>query len=225
MRHAPPGHAIDGAGGPGGHMGHGRLYDALAHLVFGGRQRAVFARLAELSGTQRGDHVLDVGCGTGLLTRMVARRAAPNGSATGVDPSEEALARARRTTRLANAAYQVGRAEELGFPDATYDVVVSSLMIHHLPDQARPRALREMFRVLRPGGHLLVAEFRAPENPALKRLIRPVMSPAMATNPIHLLGPMLADAGFRQVTSGDLRPWIGFLQAMKPSEGQGPALS
>ncbi|MGH9189970.1 MAG: class I SAM-dependent methyltransferase [Acidimicrobiales bacterium] len=197
-------------------MGHGRLYDILAHVVFGSRRNRVFARLAALSGTRPGDHVLDVGCGTGVLTRAVARCAAPGGSAIGVDPSEGALARARRTTRLDNCTFQVDRAEALALPDTDYDVVVSSLMIHHLADQDRARALAEMFRVLRPGGRVLVAEFRPPGNAIVRRLIRPVVSPAMETNPIHLLEPMLTAAGFDHVTSGDLRPWIRFVGAVKP---------
>lgn len=216
MRHAPPGHATYGAEGHRGHMGHGRVYDALAHLVFGGRRSRVYARLAALSGTRPGDHVLDVGCGTGVLTRAVARCAAPGGSVIGVDPSEEALARARRTTRLDNCTFQAGSAEALDLPDTDYDIVVSSLMIHHLPDQDRARALAEMSRVLRPGGRILIAEFRPPSNPIVKRLIRPVVSPAMKTNPIHLLEPMLTATGFDQVTSGDLRPWIRFVGAVKP---------
>ncbi len=212
-----------GTGDEPGDMSHGRLHDALAHVVFGGRRRRVLSRLADLSGIRPGDHALDVGCGTGLLTRMIACRAAPGGHAIGVDPSEEALARARRATRLANCAFQQGRAETLEFPDASYDVVVSSLVIHHLPEEARPEALAEMFRVLRPGGRILIAEFRPPRSAILKRLMGPVMRPAMEHNPLHLLEPMVTAAGFDPTESGDVRPWVHYVLSVKPlSGGQHP---
>lgn len=214
--HGLSGHGTQGPGEHRGHMGHGLLYDVLSHLVFGGRKAHVFARLGKLSGARPGDRVLDVGCGTGFLTRSVARRIAPDGSVIGIDPSEDALTRARRTTRLLNCSFKAGQAAALDYPDASYDVVVSSLVMHHLPDQDRARALAEMFRVLRPGGRVLVAEFQPPSHPIVKRLMRPVMSPAMENNPVLLLEPMLGASGFEQVTSGNIPPWIRFVAAVKP---------
>jgi len=73
------------------------------------------------------------------------------GTAMGGDPSREAIARARRLTRVANCTFSEGIAQALDAPDRSYDVVVSSLVVHHLPETLRPPALREMVRVLRPG--------------------------------------------------------------------------
>jgi SAM-dependent methyltransferase len=132
--------------------GSGRTYDIHAAVFFGGRRRRVFGRLAAESGARPGHRVLDVGCGTGYFTRMMAQAVAPGGTAHGVDPSAEAISHARRTTRLDNCTFAAGVAEALDAPDGSYDIVVSSLMIHHLPGALRPRATSEMFRVLRPGG-------------------------------------------------------------------------
>jgi ubiquinone/menaquinone biosynthesis C-methylase UbiE len=77
------------------------------------------------------------------------------------------------------------------WPDGSYDVVVSSLMIHHLPETQRPRAIREMLPVLRHGGQVLIADFRPPTNRIGRRLIGSVISPAMLNNPVHLLDPMV----------------------------------
>jgi ubiquinone/menaquinone biosynthesis C-methylase UbiE len=160
--------------------------------------------------------VLDIGCGTGHFTRVMAEAVAPDGSVQGVDPSGEAITRARRLNGLPNCTFSTGVAEALDAPDGTYDVVVSSLMIHHLPDALRSRALGEMFRVLRPGGSVLVAEFRPPATRIGRRLIG-AHSPAMANNRIDLLAPLIRDAGFDQLRTGDLRPWIHYVQALKPT--------
>jgi ubiquinone/menaquinone biosynthesis C-methylase UbiE len=126
--------------------------------------------------------VLDVGCGTGYLTRLMAQAVTPRGTAQGLDPSDEAITQAQRLTRLANCTFADGIAEALDAPDSTYDVVGSSLMIHHLPETLRPQAIGEKFRVLRAGGSVLIAEFRPPASRIGRHLIAS-HSPAMATTP------------------------------------------
>jgi ubiquinone/menaquinone biosynthesis C-methylase UbiE len=204
-------------------MGHGRgrRYDLLSTLFFLGRRRDVFARLAALSGARPGDQVLDVGCGTGYFTRLLAEAVAPCGTAVGVDPSPEVIVRARRSTGLTNCTFVEGIAEALDAEDQSYDVVVSSLMLHHLPETLRPQAIREMSRVLRPGGRVLVADFRPPTTRIGRLLLKGhVISPAMRTNPVHLLEPMVREAGFEQVTGGDVRPWLRYAQAVKQAGAQ-----
>jgi ubiquinone/menaquinone biosynthesis C-methylase UbiE len=142
----------------GGHMGYGPTHHVLAAMFFGGRRRRVYTELA----TRSGDRVLDVGCGDGYFTRIMANAVGAAGTALGIDPSPEAIARARKVTRAANCTFSEGVAEHLNASEGSYDVVVSSLIVHHLPEPIRPQALREMFRVLLPGGRVLIAEFRPP---------------------------------------------------------------
>jgi ubiquinone/menaquinone biosynthesis C-methylase UbiE len=198
------------------HTGHGLSYDVHVGAFFGGRRRRVFTRLAAISGARPGDHVLDIGCGTGYFTRVMARAVSRNGTAKGVDLSSEAIERARRITRLPNCTFAKGSAEALDEPDRSYDAVVSSLMIHHLPETVRSQAFQEMFRVLRPGGRVLVAEFRPPTTRIGRSLVAPFTSPAMQNNPIHLLAPLAGEAGFEDVRNGDVRPWISYVHAVKP---------
>jgi ubiquinone/menaquinone biosynthesis C-methylase UbiE len=95
---------------------------------------------------------------------MLAEAVGPDGSVVGVDAAPEMTDYAsRKARRLSNCGFQLGDAGSLDFPNAAFDVVVSSLMMHHLPEEGRLRAVREMRRVLRPGGTLLLADVRIPE--------------------------------------------------------------
>lgn len=83
----------------------------------------------------------------------------PGGLVTGLDTSAPAIGYARRRAP-ANCSFVVGMAQGLPLPDQSFDVVASTLAAHHIPEEARRRAFGEMYRVLRPGGALLAADFR-----------------------------------------------------------------
>ncbi len=200
---------------PGLILDHGPSYDLFAAAFFGGRRRQVFTRLAAMSGARPGDRVLDVGSGTGYFTRIMAEAVGPNGAAVGVDPSASGVERSRRATRLSNCTFVEGVAEALDFTDGPFDVVVTSLMMHHLPEDLRSQAIAEMLRVLRPGGRVLVADFRPPTSRVGRRLIGAITGPAMETNPVHLLEPMVRGAGFEQVSTGYVRPWMHYVYGEK----------
>ncbi|RZL94713.1 MAG: methyltransferase domain-containing protein [Variovorax sp.] len=109
--------------------------------------------IARAAGVERGQRVLDVACGTGVLACAAAELAGAEGQVTGLDANPQMLAVARRkSTRID---WVDGRAESLPFPDAAFDAVVSQFGMMFFDD--RPAALREMLRVLRPGGRFAVA--------------------------------------------------------------------
>ncbi|MFC4126242.1 class I SAM-dependent methyltransferase [Nocardia rhizosphaerae] len=206
-------------GTPGLTIDHGGSYDAFGAVFFGGRRDRVYRRLAELSGAKPGDQVLDIGCGTGYLTRRMAALVG-TGTVVGLDPSAIVLDRARRITGEPNCTYTVGVAESLSAEDDSFDVVDNCLMLHHLPHELRATALAEMRRVLRPGGRLLIGEFRPPANPIGRHLVRVLTGPAMAHNPIDELAPMVTHAGFERVGSTDMHPWIRCVTAAKPGAAE-----
>ncbi|MDH4611469.1 methyltransferase domain-containing protein [Pseudomonas sp. BN102] len=111
------------------------------------------ARVAAEAGITSGQRVLDVACGTGVLACAAAERAGPEAEVVGLDANAEMLAVARR--KSASIEWLEGRAEALPFPDASFDAVVSQFGFMFFDD--RPAALREMCRVLRPGGNLAIA--------------------------------------------------------------------
>ncbi|HEY1382086.1 MAG TPA: methyltransferase domain-containing protein [Dongiaceae bacterium] len=125
---------------------------------------ALFAHWApvmcDIARIETGHRVLDVACGTGALTRAVLARVGPRGMVVGLDPNQDMLSVARR--RSGDIAWREGKAEAIPFPDAHFDAVVSQFGFMFFED--RPRALREMIRVLRPGCRLAVAVCDAVEN-------------------------------------------------------------
>jgi len=145
-----------------------RHYDLLAWVLTLGRDRALRERFVEIAGLAPGETVLDVGCGTGALAVVAARRVGPTGRVHGVDASPEMIAQARAKAEKAgvDVAFDVARAESLPVADASVDVVLSTLMLHHLPAVVRERFVGEIRRVLKPGGRVLAVDF---EPPAQKR--------------------------------------------------------
>jgi ubiquinone/menaquinone biosynthesis C-methylase UbiE len=105
-----------------------------------------------------GERVLDVACGTGLVTLPTARAVGPGGRVVGVDLSDRMVDAARALAAahgVANASFERMDAERLALPDAGFDVVLCALGLMYLP--APEQALREMRRVLRPGGRMAIA--------------------------------------------------------------------
>lgn len=141
-----------------------RYYDVLAWLLTLGRERQLRERLVELARVQPGESVLDVGCGTGTLAIAAKLRVGSAGTVVGIDASPEMVGRAKRKAAKArtDVVFQTAIVEALPFPDASFDVVLSTLMLHHLPGPVRERCVREVRRVLRPEGRMLAVDFAKP---------------------------------------------------------------
>jgi ubiquinone/menaquinone biosynthesis C-methylase UbiE len=165
----------------------------------------VYRRIVALSGARPGDRILDIGCNGGYLARLLAAAVTPGGHVTGVDPSPPAIAHATRRAP-ANAAFAVGAAQDLRWPDGEFDVVTSTLAVHHIPEPDRAAAFGEMFRVTRPGGRLLIADFR----PSRWHRGPHGMKHAHGID----LAALAEAAGFRVEASGDL-PLLHYIQAVR----------
>jgi demethylmenaquinone methyltransferase/2-methoxy-6-polyprenyl-1,4-benzoquinol methylase/phosphoethanolamine N-methyltransferase len=106
-------------------------YDVLTNRIL----RPSEASIGALAGIKPGTKVLDVGCGSGRLTMAAQKWVGPTGEAQGIDPAPEAIKVARENAARAGLAakFDVGLVEAIPFPDATFDVVLSRLVLHHLP--------------------------------------------------------------------------------------------
>lgn len=140
------------------------LYDPFVKL-FGGD--AVRRTLLHQAALRPGHRVLDVGCGTGTLATMI-KRLHPDVDVVGLDPDPKALARAGR--KAARAAFSIrfdqGFADELPYPEASFDRVLSSFMFHHLPPDEKGRMLRAVRRILKLGGEFHMLDFEGSEDGA-----------------------------------------------------------
>src|SRR5579859_367463 len=124
---------------PRGAVLHGaRGYDLVVWLFTLGRERRFREKLLALAGLQEGESVLDVGCGTGTLA-LLAKERVGSAVVTGIDASPQMVARAKRKAARAGAAVEFleASADALPFPEARFDLVLSTLMLHHLGAEAR----------------------------------------------------------------------------------------
>jgi len=141
-----------------------RFYDLMVWLLTLGREGPFRERLVELARLQPGESVLDVGCGTGTLAIAAKQRVGAAGVVHGIDASPEMIARATRkaTKGGVDVTFRTAVVEALPFPDRQLDVVLSTLMLHHLPRTTREQSAREIRRVLKPGGRVLAVDFGMP---------------------------------------------------------------
>ena len=141
-------------------MGHDRLlplYDPLQRLL---GMESVHRQLVNQARIQPDQRILEIGCGTGNLAILI-KRLHPGAEVVGIDPDPKALARAQRKARRKTLYVHLDRgfAEELPYSDASFDLVVSALMFHHLGPEEKEKTLEEARRVLKPGGSLHLVDF------------------------------------------------------------------
>lgn len=161
-----------------------------------------------------GESVLDVGCGTGAITRLAKQQVGPKGRVVGLDASPEMIDVARQQAVKAklDIDFRLEAIEHMPFPDASFDVVLSSFMIHHLPGDLKRLGLLEVRRVLKPGGRLLIAEFFTNPQPKWWQSLLPMH--AQMGLPPELLPNLLHEVGFTDLQTGNLKfGTIGYVLA------------
>jgi demethylmenaquinone methyltransferase/2-methoxy-6-polyprenyl-1,4-benzoquinol methylase/phosphoethanolamine N-methyltransferase len=194
-------------------------YDIFTGLMGLGVNRPNSRMVIELAKIKAGDKVLDVGCGTGNLTLTAKIYAGAPGSVYGIDPSPEMIDVAQKKAKRmgSDTVFDIGLIEKIAFPDATFDIVISRLVIHHLPDDLKRQGFAEVFRVLKPGGFLLLADFNPPTNPVLKHVASALVGSHMMETNVWSIPQMLTEAGFVEVASGPTRSaFLAFVRGKKP---------
>ncbi len=196
-------------------------YDIMSVLLGMGVNSSNSRMVVELAQIKPGDSVLDVACGTGNLTLTAKAYAGADAKVHGIDASPEMIEVARKKTARSKykVVFDVGLIEKLDFPDGTFDVVISRLAIHHLPDDLKPKAFAEILRVLKPGGHLLIADFSQPSNHVMGHLTAVIVGNHMMQTNVWGLPEMLKKAGFVEVSSGPTRSgFLAFVSGKKPAK-------
>ncbi|GHO64616.1 hypothetical protein KSC_035080 [Ktedonobacter sp. SOSP1-52] len=203
----------------------GWRYDLMlwwSNLMLHGKWQVLQQMIVDLAQFHAGEAVLDVGCGTGTLALEAYACIRPTGHVAGIDPGPKQIARARSKAKRAGLPidFQIGVIEQLVFPDQSFDVVLSTFMMHVLPDDLKRQGLSEIARVLKPGGRLLVVDTRRPEeHDQSGRLVHTGPWNSGVQDQPHLL----QEAGFSQIESGKVEtgetrlPEIGFVLARRLS--------
>lgn len=195
----------------------GWLYDLKGWLIdnflLQGKLRSLRNRTADIANIQSGEIVLDVGCGTGTLAIEIQPRVGETGKVYGIDPGEQQIAHARYKAARHGLPidFQVGVIEHLLFPDGMFDVVLSTIMMHHLGDSLKRQGLAEIARVLKPSGRLIIADFKRPDEGQDK---------TAPFGTVRGLPTFVQDAGFSIIETEDMpfprfHAGAGFVHARK----------
>lgn len=190
-------------------------YDLLVRFLTFGRERELRERMLRQAGLRSGETVLDVGCGTGTLAISAKRQVGPEGQVFGIDASPGMVDRARMKAERAglDLSFAVGSAQLLPFDDGRFDIVMGTLMLHHLPKPLRQDFIGEARRVLNPDGRLLLIDFDRGQQKSGFRLHRHGHVDRRA------IREMLEEGGFEVADVGDIgmKGMIYFLA--KPESG------
>jgi ubiquinone/menaquinone biosynthesis C-methylase UbiE len=192
-------------------------YDFVTNLMTLGHARRLRRLTVDNALIKPGDSVLDVGCGTGEVS-LLAKTRAKAGKVYGIDPAPEmiAVARKKAARKKLDLDFRVDVIESLPLPDSSIDVVTSSLMMHHLPEDLKVRGLAEIYRVLKPGGRLLIADFMRPTGSFLNHIFIAFTRHQGLKSGIEDIQKLLKAAGFNQIAQSDENVLvIGFVRAVK----------
>jgi demethylmenaquinone methyltransferase/2-methoxy-6-polyprenyl-1,4-benzoquinol methylase/phosphoethanolamine N-methyltransferase len=150
-----------------------RLYDALDSLV---GLPQVYATVLDWAQPQPGERILDVCCGTGSLALRMAERMGQEGEVVGIDLSPRMIARAQSKANSKPVTFLVANSQDIPYPDGYFHKATVSMALHEMPRQGRENTLREMARVTRAGGRVVLGEPRAPRN-GLQRFFERLLEP------------------------------------------------
>lgn len=191
-----------------------RFYDPFARVVTFGRED-FYRRLAiEAAQIAPGERLLDVGCGTGTLTLLAREAAGETGEVFGIDGSPEMIEVAREKAVKAREEidFKVGLIETLPFPDGHFDLVLSSFMLHHLPDELKRDGFFEIKRVLKPGGRLLAVDLSGGGGTMFTFLSK-LIGHGMASDYGEKLAGLIEEAGLRAEVLPSERSECTFIRA------------
>ncbi|MEK7624008.1 MAG: class I SAM-dependent methyltransferase [Patescibacteria group bacterium] len=191
------------------------LYDFFCTILGLGKKykKKVLAALQITSGMA----VADIGCGTGVFL-AIAKENYPDARFIGLDPDKEALRIAERRLKKSGHAVELMHAfaESLPLPDQSVDICVSSLAFHHMPDDIKEKAIKEIHRVLKPGGTVVIADFGASHSTFFRKALFFEKVEYIEGNFKGLLPKFLREAGFSEPEIvGRHAPGIVFLKARK----------
>jgi ubiquinone/menaquinone biosynthesis C-methylase UbiE len=175
-------------------------YDSYMRRITLGREQALREMTLNLAQVKPGDHVLEVGCGTGTLTLAAKRQTGPSGKVFGIDviPGMIELSQRKAAQAGEDITFKSGSIDDIPFSANQFDVVMCSFMIFHMSEMIRRKGIAEIHRVLKPQGRLLVLDLALPTQP-LQRTIARVLFGGMLQHDLQELILLMDASGFSDV--------------------------
>jgi len=196
-----------------------KRYDRSVEKKFG---LEFYSLAAKSAGVKEGDKVLDAGCGTGTLALMLKKQVGNNGLVAGIDVSSGMLKQAKIKSDKENLLidFRVASIEKIPFSDNFFDLVTSTWVVHQLSLPLKKKGLKEIFRVLRPGGHFLLVDLHRITNPWRAFFNFPFYWWSEGYK-IHVQGKLpdlLTETGFTEVKiMNRIRDKIDYISSLKPN--------
>lgn len=198
------------------------FYDSLVNVVSWGKARKLRAQIADKAPCKRGDRVLDVGCGTGDQTLLVKDLVGDTGEVYGADAAPEMIEVARKKAKVSkiDVNFQVDLIEHISHSDASFDVVMNSLVMHHLPAELKSKGISEFYRVLKPGGSVYIVDMEPDGGGTAFQRFTDLMihlhgGRKKLRNNVQQLRPLLEESGFENIISGRVNRQFAYLAAKK----------
>ncbi len=205
---------------PGSMEGWSSVYDIITGLLFLGQEQNLRQATLDLVKIDPRDAILEVGCGTGTLTLAAKRRAGPESRVFGIDPAPDMIETAKHKA-LKNGLdveFKQGLLEAIPFPDNTFDIVLSSAMMHHVPaGETQRKGIAEAFRVLKPGGQFLIVDLEPPRTFPMKEITGLLFGPEFLTLSVRTYIPLLEKTGYIDIRSGATKTkTFSYLAGIRP---------
>ena len=136
------------------------FYEFILWAVTRNKEKAFRNFVIDTAELKPGEAVLDVGCGTGTQALSAKERVGEAGRVSGIEPSLEMVTYARRKVVRQGLLVDIqpGVIEQINQPDRSFDVILCIIVMHHMPDESKLKGIKEMARVLKPGGRVLVVD-------------------------------------------------------------------